>query len=155
MQQIWHINRITKHIHHPDQEKQLEYMSRRTGVGRAEWKSFAANVPVAKKLICKGFERYSWQNFGPNVGYLNSSRALLCTMIPSWMSCWMKQTRRTTCLLHPRKCMLCAEATQPEDVLKDWSGLKLQKPKFHGRLEGPHIHTRTASQDHELHRSHA
>jgi len=72
MQQIWHINRITKHIHHQDQEKQLEYLSRRTGVGRAEWKSFAANVPVAKKLICRGFERYSRQSFGPNVRYLHN-----------------------------------------------------------------------------------
>ena len=33
-------------------------------------------MPVAKKLICKGFERYSRQSFGPNVGYLRCSRAL-------------------------------------------------------------------------------
>jgi len=54
-------------------------MSRSMGIGIAEWKSFADDVPVAKKLICKGFERYSWQSFCPNVGYLNCSRALLCT----------------------------------------------------------------------------
>jgi len=54
-------------MHHWNQEKQLEYLSRRTGVGRAEWKLFAANVPVDKKLICKGFEMYSRQSFGPNV----------------------------------------------------------------------------------------
>ena len=66
---------------HPDrdQEKQLEYLSRRTGVGRAEWKSFAANVPVTKKLICKGFKRYWRQSFGPNVRYLHYRRALFCT----------------------------------------------------------------------------
>jgi len=36
-------------------------------------------VPVAKKLICKGFERYSRQSFCPNVGYLHNSKALFCT----------------------------------------------------------------------------
>ena len=54
-------------------------MSRRTGVGRPEWKSFAANVPVDKELICKGFERYSRQSFGPNARYPHCSRALFCT----------------------------------------------------------------------------
>ena len=30
-------------------------------------------------LICKGFERYSSQTFGPNVGFLHCRRALLGT----------------------------------------------------------------------------
>ena len=36
-------------------------------------------MPVAKKLICKGFERYSRQSVGPKVKYLHCSRALFCT----------------------------------------------------------------------------
>jgi len=69
------MNKVTKHIDHRDQEKQVEYLSRQTGVGRAGYKSFA-NVLVAKKMIYKGSERYSRQSFSPNVGYLHCSRAL-------------------------------------------------------------------------------
>jgi len=39
-------------------------------------KSFAANVLVAQNFICRGFESYSRQSFGPNIGYLRCSRAL-------------------------------------------------------------------------------
>jgi len=40
-------------------------------------------------------------------------------------------------------------------VLRDCSGLKLQKIKFHGKPEGSHKNTRTSSQHHELQRNHA
>jgi len=39
----------------------------------------AANVLVAKKLICKGFEKYSKQSCFPNVRYVHCSRALFST----------------------------------------------------------------------------
>ena len=65
------MNKVTKHIDHRDQEKQVEYLSRQTGVGRAGYKSFA-NVLVAKKMIYKGSERYSRQGFS----HLHCSRVL-------------------------------------------------------------------------------
>jgi len=78
------------------------WASRRTGVGRAEWKSFATNVPVAKKLICRGFERYSRQSFGPNVRYLHWSRALYSTedSVLIGIAEWSRHEEQQACCAH-------------------------------------------------------
>ena len=119
-----------KHTNHRDQEKHLEYMSRRTGVGSAEWKSFAANVPVAKKLICKGFERYSWQSFGPNVGYLDCSRALLCTddsvLNEFLVSEWSRHEGQPACCAQVNAS--CALRRHNQSCLEIEVGLSCRKP---------------------------
>ena len=56
--------------------------------------------------------------------------------IPSWMSCWMKQTRRATCLLCPRKCTSCAQAG-------NWIGLDCRKPSSTASSK---VHTNTQEQ---------
>ena len=79
-------------------------------------KSFAANALVAQKLICKGFERYSRQSFGPNIGYLRCSGALF-SIDDSVLNELLNEADTRDNLLaapKPSKYMLCAEVTQPE-----------------------------------------
>ena len=71
-------------------------------------------------------------------------------MILSWMIYRMKHTRRATCLLRTRKCMLFTKAIQPSVVLVDIGSFELWKAKFHCKLTSPHDFTKWTRQRHEL-----
>ena len=86
----------------------------------------------------------------PMSGICTTVEHCFALMIPSWMTCWMKLLNKANTkgnmLAAPTKMYIVHRGDTKRVVFRDWRGLKLQKIKFYGRLEGPHKHTRTARQ---------
>ena len=113
-------------------------------------KSFAANVLVAKKLIFKGFERYSRQSFGPNISYLRCSRALFSiddSVLNEWLNEAHTKGNQHACCAHVNAC--CLPRQYNRCCLRKIDRFE-QKAKFHRELTSPHDLTTTTSQRQNL-----